>query len=361
MGVVQATSCTCGLSSARLTHLPLVPQMLTPSTAPTLDQPFALLSIFVALICIASFAGGALATVLKLGHRRLQISLSLVSGVMLGVGLLHLLPHAVMLALEPALEGNASAGENAHGLMHSKLDGVMLAVLVGFALMFLLERLFHYHQHEPLADSHEHDACCDGHHHSPKVQNGRAKSSQDAPVRNLSWIGAAIGMSLHSLLEGVALAAAVLAGSHGESTGAIAGLGTFLVIVLHKPFDSMTVLTLARASGRPKSHAHLINILFSLVVPVGAIAFMLGAQGHESTVLPYALAFAAGTFICIASSDLLPELQFHRHDRVALSVALLCGLAISIAIARVESHYAQSAHSHELHESHESHEGHAHD
>ena len=149
-------------------------------------------------------------------------------------------------------------------------------------------------------------------------------------------------MSLHSLLEGVALAAAVLAGSHGESTGAIAGLGTFLVIVLHKPFDSMTVLTLARASGRPTSHAHLINILFSLVVPVGAIAFMLGAQGHESTVLPYALAFAAGTFICIATSDLLPELQFHRHDRLGLSAALLLGLGLAAAIARIESSVVQS-------------------
>ena len=38
------------------------------------------------------------------------------------------------------------------------------------------------------------------------------------------------------------------------------------------------------------------------------------------------LAFSAGTFLCIALSDLLPELQFHAHDRWKLSAALLAGV-----------------------------------
>lgn len=336
-----------------------------PMQSPTLDPRYAMLGIFVALICVASVAGGALATALKLGHRRLQIALSVVAGVMLGVGFLHLLPHAVMLALEPALGGDPAGGHDAHGLLHSNLDGVMLAMLAGFAIMFLLERLFHYHQHESLEAAHEHDACCDGHHHAPPASAARGKPHDHARqrVRETSWIGATVGMSLHSFLEGVALAAAVLADLATGGSGTIAGLGTFLVIVLHKPFDSMTVITLARASGRSSAQAHLINIGFALVVPIGAIAFMLGAQGYESVLLPYALAFAAGTFVCIASSDLLPELQFHRHDRIALSVALLCGLAVSIVIARVESHVAQQSHSHdhEAEDPTDPHAGHSHD
>ncbi len=342
-----------------------------------LDQQSAVLGIFVGLICLASVAGGALATALKLGHRRLQLALSVVAGVMLGVGFLHLLPHAVMLALEPAMDGAAAGGHDSHGSMHASLDGVMLAMLAGFAIMFLLERLFHYHQHEPLEAAHEHDACCDGHHHPPLTGHGKSRSERGTPahahhgVRQTSWIGAAVGMSLHSFLEGVALSAAVMADLAAGGTGAIAGLGTFLVILLHKPFDSMTVITLARASGRSTAQAHLINIGFALVVPIGSLVFMLGAQGHESTLLPYALAFAAGTFVCIASSDLLPELQFHRHDRVALSLALLFGLAISIAAARIESHFAQHVHDAATdatgadHEGHDhkghDHEGHSHD
>jgi zinc and cadmium transporter len=48
------------------------------------------------------------------------------------------------------------------------------------------------------------------------------------------------------------------------------------------------------------------------------------------------LAFSAGTFLCIALSDLLPELQFHEHDRWKLSVALLAGLALMALAGQIE-------------------------
>ena len=47
-----------------------------------------------------------------------------------------------------------------------------------------------------------------------------------------------------------------------------------------------------------------------------------------SDLTAHALAFSAGTFLCIALSDLLPELQFHTHDRIKLSVALLAGFVL---------------------------------
>ena len=50
-----------------------------------------------------------------------------------------------------------------------------------------------------------------------------------------------------------------------------------------------------------------------------------------------ALAFAAGTFVCIATSDLLPELQFHSHDRLKLSLALAAGLGVAILIGLLET------------------------
>jgi zinc and cadmium transporter len=48
-----------------------------------------------------------------------------------------------------------------------------------------------------------------------------------------------------------------------------------------------------------------------------------------------ALAFSAGTFLCIALSDLLPELQFHSHDRLKLSVALLAGVVLMAVTANL--------------------------
>jgi zinc and cadmium transporter len=81
----------------------------------------------------------------------------------------------------------------------------------------------------------------------------------------------------------------------------------------------------------------MVNLAFALVTPLGALLFYLGAGPWAHTHplwLGAALAFCAGTFLCIASSDLLPELQFHRHDRLKLSAALLVGLLVAIGITR---------------------------
>ena len=310
------------------------------------------ITIYCLAVGLASLAGGALAATLKLSHQQLQFALSFVGGTMLGVGVLHLLPHAIIIALES--NGDAAMS---HGALHASLDGVVLSVVLGFMAMVLLERFFHVHQHESPEHAGHHDCCddgCDGHGQTPGQthghSHGHAHGRKPKKVSELGWVGAAIGLTLHSILEGVALSAAVLAAAaHGE-TGVIAGLSTFLVILLHKPFDGLTITTLVRAAGRPAGFAHAVNALFALVVPVGAAMLWLGVSENGAEILPYALAFSAGTFICIATSDLLPELQFHRHDRVGLSAALLVGLALAATIARIESSVAQS-HDH----------GHAHD
>ena len=304
------------------------------------------LGVYSVAVGIASLAGGAFTASLRLSHRKLQIALSFVGGTMLGVGVLHLLPHAIILALESSEGGGASS----HGALHASIDGVVLSVVVGFMVMFLLERFFQFHQHETPEHAGHHDCCddgCGGH------DEGAKKSAKPTPasahrsghakqVSELGWVGAAIGLTLHSILEGVALAAAVLAGAAHDKIAALAGFSTFVVILLHKPFDGLTVTTLVRAAGRPAAFAHAVNALFALVVPVGAAMLWFGVSENGADILPYALAFSAGTFVCIATSDLLPELQFHRHDRLGLSAALLLGLGLAAAIARIESSVVQS-------------------
>jgi zinc and cadmium transporter len=76
------------------------------------------------------------------------------------------------------------------------------------------------------------------------------------------------------------------------------------------------------------------------MIPAGVIVFSLGMGGigpsSSAAWTAGALAFSAGTFLCIALSDLLPELQFHSHDRFKLSAALLGGFALMAAAAAVE-------------------------
>jgi zinc and cadmium transporter len=62
-----------------------------------------------------------------------------------------------------------------------------------------------------------------------------------------------------------------------------------------------------------------------------------GGASDAQSGLGETLGFAAGTFLCIATSDLLPELQFHRHDRVKLSAALAAGLALAWSTVFLET------------------------
>jgi zinc and cadmium transporter len=278
-------------------------------------SPMVLLVIYCLLILTVSLAGGWIPLMIRLTHRRMQLAISLVAGVMLGVGLLHLLPHALREVPREATEA------------------VLAWVLVGFLVMFFMERFLCFHHHE-VADG--------GHEEGPAVEDrGHAASCAQiaGESHRLTWSGAAVGLTLHTIIAGVALAAAVQVESQGQRLAALAGLGTFLVIFLHKPLDAMTISTLMTVGGWSMPARHLVNALFALMVPVGVILFHLGLTSAHggSNLVAYALAFSAGTFLGISMSDLLPELQFHAHDRALLSVALIVGLAVAWVIGIVET------------------------
>jgi zinc and cadmium transporter len=67
--------------------------------------------------------------------------------------------------------------------------------------------------------------------------------------------------------------------------------------------------------------------------------------GNQNAALGAALAMAAGAFLCIAAADLLPEVQFHSHDRVLLTASLALGLTIAWGITVLE----RSSHAHAMH------------
>jgi zinc and cadmium transporter len=102
----------------------------------------------------------------------------------------------------------------------------------------------------------------------------------------------------------------------------------------------MVITTLMTKGGRSKTARHLANACFALVIPLGVVLFHFGAAsfaGPDNHYLGAALAFSGGTFVCIACSDLLPELQFHSHDRFKLSSAMLLGIALAVLIGKIES------------------------
>ena len=89
-----------------------------------------LLALYAAAIVGASLLGGVLPMLVRFTHRRLQVALSFVAGVMLGVALFHLLPHAV---LESLHHGDAGA------FGHGDFDRITLATVAGFLVMFFTQ------------------------------------------------------------------------------------------------------------------------------------------------------------------------------------------------------------------------------
>ena len=260
------------------------------------------LGLYCLLVFLASLAGGALPTLFRLTHTRLQVAVSFVAGLMLGLAVLGLWPHAT------------------HALGSPHRSAAWL--LAGFLAMFFLQRFLPFHHHD-VAEG------------SPVEPCGHTHSLAERSARTLSWVGVALGLSLHSVFDGVAMAAAVASGQQGH--GEALGLGTALAVILHKPFGALAITTLMAAGGSALSSQRWVNLAFALVTPVGALLFFLGAghlAPHHPAWLGTALAFCAGTFLCIAGADLLPELQFHRHDRILLTVALLAGVGIAVLIVR---------------------------
>jgi zinc and cadmium transporter len=264
-----------------------------------------LLAIYCVALLVVSLAGGALPGLLRLPHARLQIALSFVAGLMLGISLLHMIPHAVREI--------------------GSLDSVVHWALAGFLALFFLQRVFHYHSHdtpeEPAADSGAGHA---GHSHAA------------SGARPVTWLGTAMGLGLHSLLDGLALAAAVAAGT---SQGGLVGVGAALAVILHKPFDALAVTTLMQAADCKPGTRRLANVAFAMIAPLGALLFALGfgeTLTANHVLLGAALAFCGGSFLCIAASDLLPELHFHSHDRFKLSVALLAGIGVAVLVGLFE-------------------------
>jgi zinc and cadmium transporter len=313
---------------------PGIPACMHPfvATAAVGTTALASLSLYLLLIAAAAFAGGSSMAFVRLGHRPMQVLLSLTSGILLGVGLLHLLPHA---AFALAGDGGGSGIEAAAGW-----------AAVGFFVMFLLERAFHGHAHhtaegpeEAPAHGHPHDPT-HGHAHDPAY-------ACPASAGRWAWCGAFAGLALHSLADGAALAASVRAdASHGD--GVVSGFATFLAILLHKPFDSAIIATLMLGAGAAAGFRATVNAAYALMVPLGAFGFVVGLRffgAHEGTVLGVAMGMAAGAFICIAAADLLPEVQFHSHDRLLLTTALALGMAVAWGITQIE----RATHAHEAH------------
>ena len=264
-------------------------------------QTDTLVALYAVGIFFLSILGGYLPEFVRMTHMRTQLVMAFVAGIILGVAVYHMFPHAV-------------TAINGLDALETALFWLMLGVLSTVLILYFL-------------DFHEHDFSDE---HSRQHEHGGHSRSH---VNPMSWAGLFFGLGVHSLMEGVALSSTLRIHEHGAS--GIAGIGVFLAIALHKPLDALSIVSIMERSGMSIRARRLANLGFAFVCPTIIFVAYFGPSyfgPSEATVMGRALAFATGTFLTIALSDLLPEIHFHNHDRWKIASSFLVGVVIAYAL-----------------------------
>jgi len=143
---------------------------------------------------------------------------------------------------------------------------------------------------------------------------------EDCHVHSTAASLVIIGDVLHTFVDGAVIAAAVL-------TSVPLGVTTAIAVATHEiPQEVGDVAILLRA-GYSRMRAFTLNVLAGLGGILGAAAMVLASKAVPQG-LPYVLAFAAGNFLYVAMSDLIPDL--HRGNSVGgIRQVLLIGAGIA--------------------------------
>jgi zinc and cadmium transporter len=169
---------------------------------------------------------------------------------------------------------------------------VGVLVVAGFTVFFLLEQLLHWH-----------------HCH-------RASSDCKQPLTYLILIGD----GLHNFLGGLAIAGTFLIDIR-------LGITSWLAAAAHEVPQELGDFGVLVHGGWSKRRALLFNVFSGLTFLLGGlVTYVLSFQMDISWLIP----FAAGNFLYIGASDLVPEVNKH-HDLGANAVHLLAfvlGLAL---------------------------------
>ncbi len=179
---------------------------------------------------------------------------------------------------------------------------VFFWTIVGFCLFFVLERVLRWH--------HCHQEECETHKH-------------------LGWLNL-FGDGLHNLLDGMIVFAAFL-------SGPVLGIPVVLAIILHEIPQELGDFGVLLYSGFSKKKALLYNFFSALLALAGvflAYLLFLADFSIEGILLP----LAAGSFIYVAASDLIPEL--HKEEKLGKAIwsfaffvlALLMLLGLKLAL-----------------------------
>lgn len=150
------------------------------------------------------------------------------------------------------------------------------------------------------------------------------------PVHMFAYLNL-IGDGVHNFIDGVAIAASFLVSSP-------LGFATTLAVIFHEIPQELGDFGVLLYGGFGKKRALTYNFMSALTAIAGALvtyclAFQIEGVAH--VLVP----FAAGGFVYIASTDLLPELHKRTQgkDSLVQMVTILLGIALMAALKILSS------------------------
>jgi zinc and cadmium transporter len=182
----------------------------------------------------------------------------------------------------------------------SDIEVVFGWVLLGFSFFFLLEQFIHFH--------HCHDSHCD--------------HNESLPYLIL------IADGLHNFIGGLVIATAFIVDIR-------VGIIIWLVSAAHEIPQELGDFAILIHSGWNKTKALVFNFISASTMVIGGLlVFFLSAKIDVTFLLP----FAAGNFIYIAASDLIPEVKHHKTmtKNVTHFIAFVLGLFVIWGIGLIE-------------------------
>lgn len=145
-----------------------------------------------------------------------------------------------------------------------------------------------------------------------------------------------LAVTIHNFPEGMALgvawaAAALSAISSSSSSASIAGALALTIGIGLQNIPEGSALSLPiRASGKSKRYAFHMGQLSAIVEPIGAV-FGAFALTLVTSLLPYALSFAAGAMLFVVVEELIPESQGSKYTDIA-TMSFLVGFSIMMVL-----------------------------
>lgn len=177
------------------------------------------------------------------------------------------------------------------------------AILSGILFSLVLEKLVRWrHCHLPITKHHVHHFA----------------------VMNI------VGDAIHNFIDGMIIAASFI-------LSPAVGTATTIAVLLHEIPQELGDFGVIVHSGMSKLKALTLNFLTALTALVGVVVvFVLGDSAQVIT--QWLVPFAAGTFLYIAGSDLIPELHKEQSWRVSLAQisTFIMGLVVMMSLLWLE-------------------------